>query len=244
MIRKVVLSIFLSTVMAFLPVMSDMAVAQEVQARRPIKFTVTEHASSRAATFEVIDTARKLSVKASLRSASGNSGFVVDGSGIVFDDGYALQSELLSNTDGVIVRKIVAISPSGKRETAIVRMNVKTDGISGTGLEGVRTLLATSEGARVAQEVMPALLSEFAQMSRSRALAGDGGTGADILIEEPWMYDEGVMGCIGAVLAFVAATIGFILACGVPEPFEPVACAGAFIAWQASVFSMLDSCQG
>jgi hypothetical protein len=150
--------------------------------------------------------------------------FTVDDDGIKFGDGYALHRRVLADSPSEIVVSLSASRPNLKLSPeAIVRVDRVTGAVTSFGLGSVISELRGSHELQFLNNALPMLSAAMKErngtsISKTNGLAGN-------------VVAEGWFSCAGEVIVLVLDFIGVILACGIPEPLEPLACGIALSAF-------------
>lgn len=147
---------------------------------------------------------------------------------ISFGDGYSIEIKALVDNSAESVSKIVLSTPTG-RATAVSRYNKANGQGSTTGMAAVQRALAGSADVATVREGLPALANALktklsAQSAPTNLIGGKWvGTPAFEVGSDSWGW------CVFYIFMYIIDTAGLILACGVPEPLEPIACAFAIV---------------
>lgn len=169
------------------------------------------------------------------------------GEEISFGDGYSLEAETLADTSAEVVKKLTASAPDHRHAIAIVRVDRHSQETSSTGMDRVQALLQESDQFAFFRDALPAVMA--AVQSRATAAAAPHHAASPLYVDEP-PFDldlyldifAGIFGCFAAALTWIGAALGLILACGIPEPVEPLACAIAVIAFIAAGANVAEKC--
>ena len=162
-------------------------------------------------------------------------------------DGHSLSVKRSTDANGVSIVHLSSVTPDGRRANAVIRSNALTGAAAETGAAELRALFSRSESLGVLGAALPALGQEMkarrAAHKARAAVPADGGSGAEEIILTPETYDEGALACIFQVILWVASVLGFILACGIPEPVQPLVCAATILVTFAEGLAMADACK-
>jgi hypothetical protein len=183
--------------------------------------------------------------------------FTFDGSTLRFGDGYGIRSEVLANDQDQYVVKLIGIAPGSENTgvEAVIGYDKQTgrhrfggnapgatdesdravrsasDSETRAGLDRIHVLLSESHDFAVLTASMPGFTAQMTSTKNGRISPND-------LHASP----NGLVACIAASLVYIGATLDLIAACGIPEPLEPLACAGAIFAETAAALFLGDSC--
>lgn len=246
------LSIAFAALIGFLPYALPVAQAQETLDRaHPESHAVKVHedASGSHLTARLDKSLHngKMMTHCSLSTNQRFSEFWFAPEEVSLGDGYGFGSETLADNPAVVVKKLTATAPEGRHAEAIIRLDRQTLSSTTNGLDRVLSLLQESDQFALLKDAIPSLVA--AMQGQSSAVHHRATTAADL--DADYVYDvtfvmddifAGIWGCVGAVLAVVAAYIGLILGCLVPEPAQPLACTAAIIGLVAACAAVLDQC--
>ena len=154
--------------------------------------------------------------------------FTVLDNTIILGDGYILQREDVNSSDVESIQHLRAITPDGREATAFVQLNKTTGRHFAHGIDKLRSLMGTSQDFLALSVALPAITSAAAAGTKSA-------NGLKVA-------SDGLLWCLFMWTIYVAETITFIAACGIPEPLEPIACAAALFTWVAAGAELASAC--
>jgi len=160
---------------------------------------------------------------------------------------YADGTDCLDGSDGASnndVIEMIAEAPDGRTTVATLRFDRETGTGTSEGLAQVHDLLAESGTLDLVEAGMPIISAAAVEIA-------DGAAGARSVTGSPLrpsadslkLTTNGWWGCLGAVIAAYGAALLVIGACGIPEPVEPIVCAGSIIVLIGCLLTMAEACE-